>query len=786
MENLISNVNDRANINNQQILDEITNLCIQTILLSDFEIEIFFDINNFAPNYQRNILLRTISTCSDTQKDQEKNYISLKYQFWTLKTQNHLLSTNGTFDANHTISKEEFEQNFNNLNSVVNQNEYDNSEEKVKCLLLKIAYEIGLYYYYIGNYNEMEMKFTFLLQNIALFSDEYKHSKFYFTEDKVKNLLSYIRKKQNKMQIDDDNNNKLCNVPYKFMFNIETCDNVLNNPLDKYRKEFPLDDPSSPIVTPLHLCEHISLQNAIDTSQNLTLLALNNSALIKDAKAFASEIKSRIALEQNRTTSTKKESKYKRANREIIFHQKLLEIIEYMNTNETAITKTFLTSLSEVIKQNTLTENLRINGLLHGLILNFPNSFSSIFKYFSQFVQFFQESTTQNKVKIVNQIVFISRIVSVFQRIIKNNASTTIATQTVMNINTTQKIDVVIGDDLHVDLIEIFCYWLNQPNDKVSYDENMAFIMVETLKVVEYLYILKIICLGVLKFILEKQQINNTKNTNDAYNEVYDIFYMKNPNLFKVNNLITHEVTYLRGEKYKNIAIVFKEAKKTYKYDIQLIPTYIRNLFILLNKIESKIVRFDDTLTEKDILLRKINLSFLEIIENTNNKNDNKTTTLCNDIVKYLKVSLQPFKEKYFQLDLMSDVSLCETCYVEFKELIHNDVMKKFIYALYLNGKYLEAIVLIQYTKNTEYDLAYKLLKYLLENSSINFEMFQFIWKNVFFEYLSNFYYKSRNMEALNKIKSLIRRISNHQFFKKHPLRKHFKIVNLFKFLDNI
>ena len=37
--------------------------------------------------------------------------------------------------------------------------------------------------------------------------------------------------------------------------------------------------------------------------------------------------------------------------------------------------------------------------------------------------------------------------------------------------------------------------------------------MVETLKVVEYLYILKIICLGVLKFILEKQQINNTKNT---------------------------------------------------------------------------------------------------------------------------------------------------------------------------------------------------------------------------------------------------------------------------------
>ena len=40
------------------------------------------------------------------------------------------------------------------------------------------------------------------------------------------------------------------------------------------------------------------------------------------------------------------------------------------------------------------------------------------------------------------------------------------------------------------------------------------------------------------------------------------------------------------------------------------------------------------------------------------------------------------------------------------------------------------------------------------------------------------------NLEAVNKINALIKRISNHQYFKGHPIRKNFKILNFFNFLD--
>ena len=52
------------------------------------------------------------------------------------------------------------------------------------------------------------------------------------------------------------------------------------------------------------------------------------------------------------------------------------------------------------------------------------------------------------------------------------------------------------------------------------------------------------------------------------------------------------------------------------------------------------------------------------------------------------------------------------------------------------------------------------------------------------FEYLANFYAKMNNNEAINKINVLINRISNHQFFKGHQVRKKFKILNFFNFLD--
>ena len=62
----------------------MTNLCILAIIFSDFEIELFFFFFLFGPNFQKTILIQTLSFCCDRQKEQE-NYISLKDQFWILK-----------------------------------------------------------------------------------------------------------------------------------------------------------------------------------------------------------------------------------------------------------------------------------------------------------------------------------------------------------------------------------------------------------------------------------------------------------------------------------------------------------------------------------------------------------------------------------------------------------------------------------------------------------------------------------------------------------------------------
>ena len=91
----------------------------------------------------------------------------------------------------------------------------------------------------------------------------------------------------------------------------------------------------------------------------------------------------------------------------------------------------------------------------------------------------------------------------------------------------------------------------------------------------------------------------------------------------------------------------------------------------------------------------------------------------------------------------------------------------------------------MQYIKNFDTDFAYKLLQNIRDKKEfINIDSLKYIWKIVIFEYLGYYFNKIMNTEALSKIKNLIGRASNHQYFKGHPLRKNFKIVNFFNFLD--
>ena len=755
MENLISTANDKSTANNQTIINDITSLCVLAVIFSDFEIEIFFDINNFSPNFQKTILFQTINFCCDRLKDQEK-YIELKFQFWILKMMNKLLANNGEIETSSTISKEELIQSLDSLSKVVEQNYFNNSDDKQQCLIMKIAYELGLYYYYRGVNDKCEYNFNFLLNNLGKFSPQFQESKFYFKEDKIRKLLKYIRRDTNTMVIDDNVEMEVENeFDMKSNFIVNEYVQITNQNVNE--NEINVDSIS------VNLIEYSSLQENLMKSQNLITLSLKNENILKEAIVFTNKFKEYITTQLTKNISKAEENELQNANKEVSFHYILLKLMELMFKGDDKLPKNFLSNLSQTILKYTITDNLRISGLIHGIILNFPSNFKLIYTYFTDFVDFFNKTNVKNKEETVNIIIFISHILSVLNLAIKGEGK-----------------DILISDELHFNLINIFLYWAGKTEEQISRRDNIAHILVNTLKINDYLHILKIIFIGVLKFILDKKHL-----TMGNSNEIYDCLYASNPSLFKIDKLIKEEISSCKSEKLSQLTITFKEnLKKSYSFDALLIPTYLQNLFKLLSKVENKIEQYDHSFSECDRLIRRININFFDVIENQ--FIPEKATNLINDFIKMYNFKFSEFKSKYFTLDLINNISLCNEMYDEFKTYLDQNLLLKFVYVLSLKQNFLEAALILQYMKNIDYDLVYKLLKNSLESTTINFNKFAFIWKSVYFEYLSNFFYMKRNEDALRTIKDLIKRTSNHQFFKKHPLRKHFKIINFFKILDNI
>ena len=186
MTKIVNVVNDKSNSKNQNIINEMTNLCILAIIFSDFEIELFFEINHFGPNFQKTILIQTLSFCCDRQKEQE-NYISLKYQFWILKMYNKIITTE---KLNETLSNNEIEESLESLKKYIDKNIFEKSEEKFKILFLKIYYEIGIYFFYNNDFNNMKIAFDFLLNNIDKILNK---KKLYFDENNIKKLLNFLK-----------------------------------------------------------------------------------------------------------------------------------------------------------------------------------------------------------------------------------------------------------------------------------------------------------------------------------------------------------------------------------------------------------------------------------------------------------------------------------------------------------------------------------------------------------------------------------------------------------------
>ena len=812
MEELIKNLQEKKISQNALALTEYLNNCAFAIIFSDFEVELFFEIPHFNPDLQKNIFFQTINYCCDRQRDLE-SYISTKFQFWILKMKNSNFAK--ITEGREVVSNVEVQESIESLKKCANQDIFNKSEDNVQILYLKAVYELGVYYYFNNDFEEANKYFKFIDKNLKNFQD--KQKLFYFDEKSISNLLKYINK-NNKIEEGMPPN------PEKNIFELEDVSDIINEDYQKYKNEIEnvkeetimkntneLDESKKEklggILKYLKISEYLF---------HLTFENFNNYDRLKNYLSILKEIPNK------KLNNYKEENIYvKYIKKEISYHSILFQIIESLINKSTELPESFIINLSNIIQQNNFTDDISLSGMIHSSLINFESSYKIIYKYFNDFVEFLNEIKSENNNKeIINQIVFIARIMSVIYIILDSKSK--------INSLGEKEIIINIEKELHVNIINIFLFWLENDKEKneLKYDKNLniIYILIETMKKVEYLKIYKIIVLAVLEYLINNKNIKNKNNSKDnnksiLINNINDYIKQLKPKIFKLSTLSEEELKYNKKEinsenLYFSIKVNFIETKEKEKDNnilkqIELnYDFYINKLFELIELIEDQIKQYEyESHTQMpveqnsncqnfsmsiypNILIKKDFLySFYKMIETTNiDKKKIGNILLIKKGIDYINNDLAIVKFNYMKNDLLNNSNYdINKIYELFKKNMNQEILSKIILTLIKNNLILESIVLVQYSKSFNQNLEYALIRAFYDSEKeINNECCKYIWKINYFEYLANIFNKNNDRENLEKVKAIIRKIGNHRFYKEHPFRKHFKIINFFNFLEYV
>ena len=832
MDNLLRHLLLKENCGKPKLLSELRKLCTFIIIFSDFEIELFFEVNYlvFNPEIQKKIFFEVNEYLNNNENinKEEKTYINNKYHFWMLKLTNQNFSSINEIKDTILVEKE-VRESINNLVAYINKindNIYDNKKQNEQLFIIKILYELGIYFFFkneeknsykflnslINYYNKYIQKYSADINN-----DENKI--FYFDIQDVKALVNYYENKKNKNKegnmVIERNENIINNINIFNDEDIINCEKIVNGDFEQYKKEINKteedyknlcqksnSDSLSEIDYNNKNCINVLL-SSLKISEFLTYKSSEDYTYYKTAYDYINTLQNKLDNKIKSNTNRKEDADLQYVKKEIVYLINLLDLIDKVNNKKEKLDKSFLNNLANYIIANTLTGNLRLSGMIHSYIINFSQNIKRNGSYFSNFVEFFADKTQVYKDETIKQIVFLDKIVKIFHEI--NDAKNKVS----FPLDKDKEVIVNFEENFHTELLKIFIYWLSpddesKPNQKNNLKYlpsiNILFIIIESLKNLEFLKILKIIYSIILKFLINFKNLNHLEFNSDLLEAVYET----KPKLLKVNNLfddiIKGFVVLVDDVSYNiNIKMNFKEIKNMNELNIKKenINFYINILFNIVQNIEKKIKKIEHNPQSKNHLDENFSeiinykkyqflFSFFyskEIIA-VNKKNIELKKAIVNSI-NYFTYLINNYKICFMKLDLMNDNVKIKKNYEAFKSLIDQDILYQLILCFCEEKKFLESIILIQYSKKFDKNIAFILLKNLCEqNDSINLDNFKFIWKMPLFEYLANFYAKMNNNEAINKINVLIKRISNHQFFKGHQIRKKFKILNFFSFLD--
>jgi len=145
-------------------------------------------IQNFSLNFQKTILIQAINFSLDKINDQNLiDMISLKYQFWVLKTVNKNAEVTGYLGSNY-ISQDELNQSLINLEEEILK---ERVRDKNYIFTVKAAYELGFYYYLKNNFEKMKIFFQFCLYKSNSLK-EIDHKLLYFSLEDLEDLLTLL------------------------------------------------------------------------------------------------------------------------------------------------------------------------------------------------------------------------------------------------------------------------------------------------------------------------------------------------------------------------------------------------------------------------------------------------------------------------------------------------------------------------------------------------------------------------------------------------------------------
>ena len=832
MDNLLRHLLLKENCGKPKLLSELRKLCTFIIIFSDFEIELFFEVNYlvFNPEIQKKIFFEVNEYLNNNENinKEEKTYINNKYHFWMLKLTNQNFSSINEIKDTILVEKE-VRESINNLVTYINKiNDgiYDNKKQNEQLFIIKILYELGIYFFFkneeknsykflnslINYYNKYIQKYSADINN-----DENKI--FYFNIQDVKALVNYYENKKNKNKegnmVIERNENIINNINIFNDEDIINCEKIVNGDFEQCKKEINKteedyknlcqksnSDSLSEIDYNNKNCINVLL-SCLKISEFLTYKSSEDYTYYKTAYDYINTLQNKLDNKIKSNTNRKEDADLQYVKKEIVYLINLLDLIDKVNNKKEKLDKSFLNNLANYIIANTLTGDLRLSGMIHSYIINFSQNIKRNGSYFSNFVEFFADKTQVYKDETIKQIVFLDKIVKIFHEI--NDAKNKVS----FPLDKDKEVIVNFEENFYTELLKIFIYWLSpddesKPNQKNNLKYlpsiNILFIIIESLKNLEFLKILKIIYSIILKFLINFKNLNHLEFNSDLLEAVYET----KPKLLKVNNLfddiIKGFVVLVDDVSYNiNIKMNFKEIKNMNELNIKKenINFYLNILFNIVQNIEKKIKKIEHNPQSKNHLDENFSeiinykkyqflFSFFyskEIIA-VNKKNIELKKAIVNSI-NYFTYLINNYKICFMKLDLMNDNVKIKKNYEAFKSLIDQDILYQLILCFCEEKKFLESIILIQYSKKFDKNIAFILLKNLCEqNDSINLDNFKFIWKMPIFEYLANFYSKMNNNEAINKINVLIKRISNHQFFKGHQIRKKFKILNFFNFLD--